>query len=196
MQPASGSIRRAAVACAMCLALSSLARADARVSEHRLFDIDRSKNAKVVRYVVRLGADGAPDPERPVASHWVKADGSRKPVRAFQRPAYGFDAACEDPACHAIEIDMNAEIGRTLRAVRTPDGYRPVTTIDGREAYLERVYVRSRERWHGLPEGALHRLRRTRRGDRRGAPGTLRAAVRGTQRSVSHTRNRPPAAQA
>lgn len=123
--------------------------------QERLFEITRSRNGNVVRYDVRLLDSGQADPEQPVVNYWILESGEREEVKFFERPAYGFDASCVDEACDEIVVDMVPEIGRQIRARRGSDGYEAVTVIDGRDALISRIFVKSKERFLRPPK-VLH----------------------------------------
>lgn len=124
------------------------------IRQEHLFHIDRSKNANVVQYDVHLTSAGTPDPESPVVAYWRRPDGSRHDLKFYQRPAYGFDATCEY-GCAEISIEMDADIGRKIRAVNVAGRWRATTTIDGQLCYLDKVFVMSQERFL-LPPKVLY----------------------------------------
>ena len=133
-------------AAAATLGLISPAAYAARDSQS-LFRVERSKNANVVQYEVRLADDGRLDGDRPVVGYWVRHEdgGERRDLRWLERKlAYGFDAR-PDHSRTSVTLEMVAPIGRTLEVRRVADEWRAETRIDGRAAWLERVYVASDE---------------------------------------------------
>lgn len=117
------------------------------VAEQPLFRLERSKNANVVQYGARVGSHGRLDAEQPVVGYWVRLaeDGRRKELSWIQwRFAYGFDVAY-DPEADVAVMEMNADIGRRVRITRQGDAYRAVTRIDGRPAFIEKLFVQSIE---------------------------------------------------
>ena len=112
-----------------------------------LFVIQRSKNANEVHYDVQVNSNGELDDE-PVKAYWVlKAeDGGREDLSYFEEEmAYGFEVS--DPDSNGDrEMKLVAWEDRTITLTRTEEGnWRAVTTIDGEEAYLERLYIETDE---------------------------------------------------
>jgi len=112
-----------------------------------LFRIERSKNANVVQYDARLRGDGRLDPEQPVVGYWIRLaeDGRREELSWIQRRfAYGFTARTDRDTDRAV-LEMAADIGRKLIVYRQGGVYRAETRIDGRPAFLEKLFVQSIE---------------------------------------------------
>lgn len=112
-----------------------------------LFTIERSKNANVVRYDIRLTPEGTPDPDRPIIGYWLRMaeDGRRKPLKWIEKKlAYGFTAKY-DGREDAVFLEMVADTKRPIRVHRHEGLYRAETRIEGRPAFIRRVYVKSRE---------------------------------------------------
>jgi hypothetical protein len=117
----------------------------------RLFRIERSKNANIVAYDVRLDRDGNPDPREPVEAYWVlAADGARSALSAVQkRFAYGFKSRFVTP--EVVVLQMAADIGREITVERVGGAFRAIVDIAGHRAALDRIYVKSIERKLLLP---------------------------------------------
>jgi len=112
-----------------------------------LFRIERSKNANVVQYDVQLRTDGRLDPKEPVVAYWIRLEkaGQRKDLSWLQRRfAYGFDTDYNRETGVAT-LHMKADIGREIRVVRGDEDYRAELVIDGRPAYIERIFIQSIE---------------------------------------------------
>jgi hypothetical protein len=141
--------RGARIPAATCLSalllVSGGATADG-VREQPLFRIERSKNANVVEYAVRLREDGSIDPKQPVVGYWLRfarEEGRRKDLTWVQRIAYGFKTKRGRDG--VIVMKMRADIGRELRITRQGERYQAEAPVDGHPAYLEKVYVKSIE---------------------------------------------------
>jgi hypothetical protein len=113
-----------------------------------LFIIQRSKNANEVHYDVQVNVDGelADDP---VVAYWVmKAEGGgREDLTYFERKmAYGFEVL-EPDGNGDRELQLVAWEKRKIRLARTEDGKRwqAVTTIDGEDAYLTKLFIQTDE---------------------------------------------------
>jgi len=112
-----------------------------------LFTVERSKNANVVRYDIRLTSEGTPDPERPIIAYWIRLaeDGRKRPLKWIERQfAYGFDARY-DSQKDVISMEMVADTGRSIRVSPHEGRYRAETRIDGRSAFISKIYVKSTE---------------------------------------------------
>lgn len=127
------------------LALGLLA-GPAAADSQPLFRIERSKNANVVQYDGRVRADGSLDPDDPIDAYWLRLakDGRRKELKWTQLPAYGFSTAWQDEG-RTLEIKMRAPIGRRVFVTRDGDVWRAYTRIDGRDAWIDRIFIESRE---------------------------------------------------
>ena len=115
------------------------------IEQQHLFKIERSKNANIVQYDARVRPDGALDPDKPIVGYWIRLaeDGRKMKLRFFEkRFAYGFRAAY-DPASNSVTLVLKAGIGRDLKVLEIMDGYRAMTTIDGRNALIEKIFVQS-----------------------------------------------------
>ena len=117
----------------------------------RLFRIERSKNANIVAYDLRLDSDGKPDPKTPVEAYWVSpGDGSREALSMVQKKlAYGFKSRFENP--DVVVLRMVADLGREIRVERVGGVFRALVDIDGKRSVLDHIYVKSIERALLLP---------------------------------------------
>ena len=123
---------------------------DRSVAAQRLFHIERSKNANIVAYDVRLDGDGKPDSRAPVDVYWLGTDGSHYPLNGLQRRlAYGVKTRFHGP--DVLVVNMVANVGREIRVERIGGVFRAVTDIAGKPAILDRMYVKSVERAFLLP---------------------------------------------
>ena len=112
-----------------------------------LFAIQRSKNANVVQYDVQLTPGGKLDPKEPIIAYWVMLaeDGRRQQLMWIEKEmAYGFKATLEAGGKLVI-MDMVAPIGRTVKVYEKDGIYRAQTLIDGRPAFVEKIYIKSIE---------------------------------------------------
>ena len=112
-----------------------------------LFTIQRSKNINIVQYDAQLTPAGKLDPEEPVIAYWVMLaeDGRKQQLMWIEKEmAYGFKATCEANGDFAI-LDMVADIRRTVKIYETGGRYRAETLIDGKSAFVEKIYIKSIE---------------------------------------------------
>ena len=138
---------RVAALCALAL-MASVAAArtgpDGEAKAQRLFRIERSKNANVVVYDALLTHDGLLQSDKPVDAYWLvlARDGQREKLSRIQkRFAYGFKTRFLDE--DTVVMQMAADIGRDITVDVVRGVPRAVTDIDGREAVLDRIYVKS-----------------------------------------------------
>ena len=105
-----------------------------------LFFIQRSKNINEVHYDANVAPDGALDPTSPIEGYWLNkaSDGSRSPIRASQRLAYGYSV---EKASQTMKL--RAFPSRPLKLVRVDGKWRARMTVNGRLGYLTRLYVTS-----------------------------------------------------
>ncbi|MEW5741734.1 MAG: DUF4833 domain-containing protein [Myxococcota bacterium] len=126
------------------LVLAVLA-ADPPACPAELFRIERSKNANVVLYETKQAGKGELDAKEPVTATWLMlADkGQREPLTFLERRlAYGFDVAASK---EGIEVLLKALATRRILVRKSGACHAAVATIDGRDAVLRRIYVRSDE---------------------------------------------------
>jgi Domain of unknown function (DUF4833) len=127
-------------------ALSLVAPRLFATSSRELFTLGRSKNANVVRYAVRSGADGRLDAARPVEAYWLMLaeDGRREELTWTERKlAYGFSVS--EQTSQGLLLHLSACSARELR-VRSSDGaFRAELAIAGQRAFLQRIFVHTEE---------------------------------------------------
>jgi len=117
-------------------------------TEHKqqaIFKIERSKNANIVQYDVRLGADGKLDRRKPVVAYWVRLaeEGQVKKLSWLQRRfVYGFKAKL-DKGSDSVRLKMVAKFGRLIYVAREGGEYRASTLIDNAESWLDTIYIAS-----------------------------------------------------
>ncbi len=113
-----------------------------------LFIIQRSKNTNEVHYDVQVEADGTLAKE-PVVAYWVmKAkDGSQEDLTFFERKmAYGFEVLKpNDKGDRELKLVAWEDRKIFLKRVKDSAKWRAVTTIDGKEAYLARLFIQTDE---------------------------------------------------
>jgi hypothetical protein len=112
-----------------------------------LFTIQRSKNANVVQYDVQLTPEGKLDPREPIIAYWVMlAEDGRKQqlIWVEKEMAYGFTTKC-DAKGDLVIMDMVADIGRKVKVYERDGTYRAEILIDGRPAFIEKIYIKSIE---------------------------------------------------
>jgi len=112
-----------------------------------LFTIQRSKNANVVQYDAQLTAAGKLNPKEPIIAYWIMLaeDGRKQQLLWVEKEmAYGFKAKFEAGGTFAI-MDMVVPLGRKVKVYDKDGMYRAETLIDGRPAFVEKIYIKSIE---------------------------------------------------
>jgi hypothetical protein len=137
-KPGSWILSLAALAVLALTAFSALAG-----GSETLFFIQRSKNAAEVHYDARVTNDGALDPSNPVVGYWLNKDGSRDGITFFQRIAYGYDVAPTGKGTYALTLKAFKE--RPMWIVKAGGRWRVQTTIAGKQAFMNRLYVATDE---------------------------------------------------
>jgi hypothetical protein len=110
-----------------------------------LFKIERSKNANIVQYDVQVTPDGKLYPEEPVIVYWIRLaeDGRERELTFFQRKwSYGIKTKY-DPASNSAIVEIVAARSRAIKVYEVAGVYRGETHIDGKPAFLERIFVTS-----------------------------------------------------
>lgn len=109
-----------------------------------LFIIQRNLNANEVHYDVQAGADGALAKD-PVVAYWImKAEGGRREDLTFleRKLAYGVEASGSGDE---RELKLAAWEDRKIHLKKAGDRWRALTQIDGKDAYLTRLFIQSEE---------------------------------------------------
>jgi len=111
-----------------------------------LLVIERSKNRNVVRYDLVLDKSGFYDTRRPLDVYWsmLAEDGRREELSVLERRAYGYELL---PNAKPTELGVRlvAVKNRPFMVRRRNDTYRAELSIQGVAAYLERIFVATRE---------------------------------------------------
>jgi hypothetical protein len=114
--------------------------------EH-LFRIERSKNANVVQYDALLTPEGTLKPEKPVIAYWIMNtnSGEKEDLSWVEKKmAYGFSVEYDTKGDFWI-MDLVADIQRKIKVYKANGRYRAETLIDGRPAFIDRIYIESIE---------------------------------------------------
>jgi hypothetical protein len=112
-----------------------------------LFVIERNTNANVVHYDARLAPGGNLDPNRPVTAYWVMAaeDGRREELNSYERNrVYGFNIEPGSDGS-SYHMELVSQRRRDIFVYRRGDSVYAETTIAGRKAYLNKVYVNAKK---------------------------------------------------
>jgi hypothetical protein len=120
-------------------------------SPESVFHIDRNKNRNQVHYGVHLDDRCRPVGAEPVYNYWLRREENPpvvQPLKYFQQAAYGFQKQNIE-ADGRIEVRLRALPDRQLviRIASVGGGCKAETfmTIDGKQAYLDKVFVFAEE---------------------------------------------------
>lgn len=143
--------RRPRSAPALALALALAAAPALAETPDSVFHIDRNKNRNQVHYGVHVDAACRPEGAEPVYNYWVRREKDPvevEPLSYFQQAAYGFQKQNIEKDGR-IEVRLRALPDRQFVIRVTPvDGQCKAETfmeIDGKTAYLEKVFVFAEE---------------------------------------------------
>jgi hypothetical protein len=115
-------------------------------STEALFVITRSKNTNELHYDAQVGKDGALNAKEPVLAYWVmKAEDGRRENMSWteRKMAYGFDVTPSGDGTY--EMKLVAYKDRNLKIVKGNGRWRAETTINGKRAYLTKLYIATKE---------------------------------------------------
>ena len=107
-----------------------------------LFVIERSTNANVVHYEVRVTQSGAINPTEPVVVYWViAAKGRREGLNSLEKHrGYGFKIS-PDSSPDVYRMALAAQPKRPLRVFVENGSAHAEALIDGHRAYLQKIYI-------------------------------------------------------
>ena len=114
-------------------------------SNRTLFIVERSTNANVIHYDVKLTSKGAIDPKEPVIAYWVMLaeNGRRQELSALEKSlAYGFTIHKDDTS-DFYWMTLVSQKQRPIRVFQQGGKVRAVTRIGGTDAYLRMIYVQT-----------------------------------------------------
>jgi hypothetical protein len=113
--------------------------------DQSLFIVERSTNANVIHYDVKLTNEGAIDPKEPVIAYWVMLaeNGRRKGLNALEKKfAYGF-TILKDDTSNSYWMTLVSQKQRPIHVFQQDSRVSAVTRIGGRDAYLRKIYVKT-----------------------------------------------------
>lgn len=134
--------RIAFLACCICISCLTHAAEPAR---DPLFHIERNKNANIVQYDAQLDSDGRLYTKEPVVAYWIRLanKGEIKELTWIQEKfAYGLKVK-PDEKNNSAEVEMTADIGRSLVVKRFGEDYRAVGKINGVDCFLEKIFIQA-----------------------------------------------------
>jgi hypothetical protein len=117
-----------------------------------LFKIERSKNANIVQYDANLDDSGNIDAKKPIDYYWLlhASDGSREEITAFQKKAYGFSVKYNEAGY--FDMQMKAVEDRKLKVSLINGEPKAEILINGKNAYLSKIYIDSTDNFIGIPK--------------------------------------------
>jgi hypothetical protein len=127
-------------------ALSLLAPGSFAATSRELFTLARSKNANVVKYAVRVDADGRLNAASPIEAYWLMLaeNGRREELTWPERKlAYGFSIS--EQTSHGLALCLGACSARELQVRSVGGAFRAELSIGGQRAFLQRIFVRTEE---------------------------------------------------
>ncbi|MDR1941147.1 MAG: DUF4833 domain-containing protein [Endomicrobium sp.] len=134
---------------AQLLCFSGLAYAQ---TKENLFIIERNKNANVVNYDVNIDSNGVIDKSSPVDSYWMMyaVNGQREEVSAFEKRAYGYSVSYNENGY--FDLSLKAVPDRNIKILLSDGKPKAEIMINGKAAYLSKVYVFAKDGAFGIPK--------------------------------------------
>jgi hypothetical protein len=131
--------------------LTLMATPAAAANPDSVFHIDRNKNRNQVHYGVHVDDNCQPIGDEPVYNYWLRREEDPpvvQPLKYIQQAAYGFQKQNIE-SDGRIEVRLRALPDRQLvvRVASVGGGCKAETfmTIDGKQAYLDKVFVFAEE---------------------------------------------------
>jgi hypothetical protein len=125
------------------------------VSEEKvshLFFIERSKNKSLVQYDIRLSENSDLPDQSPINVYWILENGRREELNLIEREyAYGI-VRQEKLDKDKFKVIVAGLKGLEIIVERMNDSFKALVSINGRESILEKIYIKSEEKWKGLPK--------------------------------------------
>jgi len=111
-----------------------------------LFIIERSKNANIVEYDANIDPQGNIHSEQPIHACWklLAEDGRIAELSLFEQKAYGFNCTY-DRTTGEYQLVINSFKERKIKVYKEDNTVRAETIINGKPAYLERVYIKAEQ---------------------------------------------------
>ena len=111
---------------------------------NQLFYLQRDPDANTVIYQLNT-VDGTVDPDKPVNVYWIRyaEGGTRQGLNFLQRTmAYGISHKALGHGAYELQLTAYKDHPLRLAYCEKSRTYKVYTTIDKREAVLERIFVR------------------------------------------------------
>ena len=110
-----------------------------------LFKIEQSVSENFVQYDAQLAPGGTLNPREPVVAYWImRAEDGRKESLNFLEVtlAYGFETWWQADG-DGVLVELVSSPQRRVKVYKVNGSYRAAMLIDGRLAFLERIYVKA-----------------------------------------------------
>ena len=120
---------------------------------NRLFIIERSKNANIVCYDVKLSQNGTIDSKKPIDAYWLlyaEKTGDREELSVFDKKAYGFKTDYNEQTKN-YTLALKAVENKNMAIVSVNGKYKAQLLINNTPAYLDKVYIQSKDGTFGIP---------------------------------------------
>jgi hypothetical protein len=106
----------------------------------------------VLYYDALLTAQNNLPDKDPVTVYWILENGQREGLTDMERKyAYGI-VSQERTADDKFKIILVALKDRQITVQKVNGGYKAIVLIQGRGSILDKVYIRAKEKWTGLPK--------------------------------------------
>ena len=132
--------------------ITSSAQSLSCIKTNHLFFIERNKNKNLVQYDVCMKDGTELTDQFPVKAYWILENGEKETLNMLENKlVYGIHSQ-RKLGTNRYVINLTALKTRDIIVEKVGDDYKAILLIDGKQSYLEKVYVESEERWSGLPK--------------------------------------------
>ncbi|WP_413854321.1 DUF4833 domain-containing protein [Candidatus Ruminimicrobium bovinum] len=126
----------------------------------RLFHIEMNKNPNIVCYDAMLDSNNQINKENPVDSYWVsftEKNKKREKLNTSDKKIYGFKTKYNEKD-NTFDLTLKVIDDKTMTILMTDGKPKVKILINNVEAYLEKIYIQSRENWLGVPSVSFYTL--------------------------------------
>lgn len=132
----------------------SISFAHEQTPKNRLFIMERSKNANIVCYDVKLDKEGQIDKKNPVDAYWLlyaEKTGDREELSLFDKKAYGFKISYNEES-KEYNFNLKAVENKNMTIVTVEGIPKVKIMINNTESYLNKVFIQSKDGAFGIPK--------------------------------------------
>lgn len=119
---------------------------------NHLFFIERSKNRNIVQYDVQLMENNDMSEPSPVVVYWILKNGRQEKLNLIERK-HGYGIKSQNKLeKNKFSILLIALKDRKIIVQRIGGSYKAVVSIGGKDSALEKIYIKAKEVFIGMPK--------------------------------------------